>query len=203
MKLSEAIRTGRTFRPESHQERFARITNTEELRSDPWGAACEAVHSLVAKRTWSAESFDADMAYLNDIQHKFFGDYFKMPAICPGAYPRAYSETGVKIKDRHGNCERQGRQSKALGPVTDECLKVVQLAGLVDHLFYAHNWTSEQVADAVEWYENRSAMLIVQNFDHYQDETLRRSIGHREVLAARQREIARRKQATGHRTYAH
>jgi hypothetical protein len=126
-----------------------------------------------------------------------------MSALCPGAYPRSFTEQGTKVMDRTGRCERRGEETGVIGPVTDECLKVVQLAGLIDHLFYVHNWTSEQIADAVEWYENQSALLIVQNFEHYQAESLRRSINQKEVFAARQREIARHQRATGHRAYFH
>jgi hypothetical protein len=43
------------------------------------------------------------------------------------------------------------------------------MAGMVDHLFYAHGWSREQIAAIVEWYEQtRSNAALVRNFAHYQ-----------------------------------
>lgn len=204
MKLSEAIRIGRTFRPESHQgDPFVRVANLDELLSDVWGAACEAVHSLVAKRPWTEATRGADVEYVREVQQKYFGRYFKLPAICPGARPRTCVEEGRRIINRMGECKTEGERALDIGPITSECRGIVHLAGFVEHVFYAHNWSSEQVAQAVEWHENQQAIRIAQTFEHYQSDSLRRTIGQREVLAARQREIARHQRASSHRHYVY
>jgi hypothetical protein len=202
MKLSEAIRIGRAFRPESHQgDPFVRVANADDLFSDVWGAATEAVHSLVAKRPWTEATRGADIEYFREVQRKYFGKYFQMPAICPGARPRTCVEEGRRIVNRRGECKTEGERALDIGPITSECRGVVHLAGFVEHVFYAHNWSSEQVAQAVEWYESQQPILIAQTFEHYQSESLRQTIGQREVLAARQREIARHQRASNYRHY--
>lgn len=205
MKLSEAIRTGRTFRPESHQgDPFVRIANLDDLASDVWGAAVEAVHSLIAKRNWTAETRDADMAYFCDIQMRYFAEYFRMAAVCPGVSAGSYAEAGGRMTgDKRGSYVIEGEHLKSIGAVTSECRTVAHLAGFVEHAFYAHNWTSDQVADAVQWYEEQQSILIAQNFEHYQSEELRRIIAQRVTAEARQREIARHYRSNGNRTYVH
>src|SRR5687768_136613 len=97
MKLSEAILIGITFRAEARNGPFTRVANTEELRSDVWGAACEAVHSLIAKRNWNKDNpheYGSDVESLRQIQQKYFAEYFGMPATCPGANPRRYTQAG-------------------------------------------------------------------------------------------------------------
>jgi hypothetical protein len=70
MELSKAIRYGRGLRLESHQEGwpFVRIANEDSLRSDPWGAALEAVHSPIAKREWTEATYQSDMARFVELQ---------------------------------------------------------------------------------------------------------------------------------------
>lgn len=194
MKLSEAITIGSTFRAESHQGPFVRIANTDELRSDVWGAACEAVYSLIAKRNWDISNkleYDKDIEALREIQQKYFAEYFKMPAACPGSERRHYTETGVRIVDRSGHTVREGEKDKALPAITSLCPAITNLAELLEHMFYVHNWTREECAEAVEWYENREPILMVQNFDHHQDEGLRKRISERLTMQARLRERAR------------
>lgn len=195
MKLSEAIKIGSSLRPESHQGPFCRIANLETLASDVWGAACEAVHSLVAKRNWDKldpASYDADIEYLRGIQQKYFADYFKMPATCPGAQPRNYIQEGVRVVNRRGEYVREGERQKSLPPVTSACPSVTNLAELIEHIFYVHNWSREECAQAVEWYEEaRDGSLLIRNFAHYQAESLRQQISQRVNLAARQRERQR------------
>jgi hypothetical protein len=42
------------------------------------------------------------------------------------------------------------------------------MAGMVDHLYYAHGWSRENVAEAVLWYEQRrTASYIAMNFSHH------------------------------------
>lgn len=205
MRLSDAIKFGRTLRLESHQqgEPFVRVANTDELRSDVWGAAVEAVHSLIAKRSWTAETRQSDMAYFCDIQRQHFGEYFKTPAVCPGAAPRNYMTEGVRIVNRHGHYVREGEKQKRLGPITSDCHLILNLAEFVEHAFYAHNWTSEEVAQAVELSEKGRELVVAQTFEHHQDEALRRTIAQRVVAEARQREVRRYQLRTGNRTYIH
>lgn len=199
MKLSEAILIGCGFRGESHQGPFVRIANTEELVSDVWGAACEAVHSLVAKRNWGKSDergYGADIEYLRDVQQRYFAEYFRMPATCPGAEPRAYTEAGGRFTGRTTQgvpefaIERE--RGNVLGAVTSACPAITNLAELVEHMFYLHNWSREECAQAVDWYEQaRDGSLLMRNFTHYQDETVRQAQSYRLNLAARQRERQR------------
>lgn len=194
MKLSEAIKTGSTFRAESHQGPFVRIANTEELRSDVWGAACEAVYSLIAKRNWDKSNkleYDKDIEALREIQQKYFAAYFKMPATCPGAQPRRYTNEGVRIVNGLGHTVREGEKREALPAITTICPAITNLAELIEHMFYVHNWTREECAEAAEWYENQEPLLMVRNFDHYQDEGLRKRISEQLTAKARLRERAR------------
>lgn len=202
MKLSEAIRTGSALRGESHDGPFARIANTDELRSDVWGAACEAVYSLIAKRRWDRSTPLAQLAYssdieaLREIQEKYFAAYFKMPAVCPGAKSRSYIESGGRFTGRvvHGLNEVaiEGERNKSIGGITTACPSITNLAELIEHAFYVHNWSREECAQAAEWYEEIGGMsMIERNFEHYQDETLRRRISEKLTTVARQRELQR------------
>ncbi len=172
MKLSEAIKAGAALRPESHQERFVWIENTDELRSDAWGAACEAVQPAVARFNWRDRAvFQRSMDALRAIQHQYFEPYFHMPAQCPGSQQR-YLMAGGRIVSNRGEGQLkvygEGQKVGNLGGITSECDKVEQMAGMVDHLFYAHNWSREQVAEVVEWYEEtRSQGAILRHFKHY------------------------------------
>lgn len=206
MKLSEAIRVGSTFRGEHHVpcSPFIRVANSDDLLSDVYGAACEAVHSLIAKRNWDKSdplSYSADIEALREIQEKYFADYYRMPANCPGAAPRPYSLARGHFTGRVVNGMNDfaidAEKFKTLGGVTTACPSIINLAELVEHMFYVHNWTREECAQAVEWYEQQSAPLIVQNFEHYSDSALLRHRGARMTDAAvtRYRERKSRGQA--------
>lgn len=198
MKLSEAIRIGITFRDEAHDGPFVRIANTGELRSDPWGAACEAVYSLIAKRNWNKSdrlSYESDIEALREIQQKYFAEYFKMPATCPGARPRYYAKGGGRFTGRMvgglNEVAIEGEHKQSLPAITSACPSVTNLAELLEHMFYVHNWSREECAEACEWYEQRQGQLIVQNFEHYQDNAVQRRIAQKLTVVARQREQQR------------
>lgn len=173
MKLSEAIREGSKLRPVAYQERFCNVEN-RGLCSDAWGAACEAVQPAVAKFNWNplnVYAFERSMDAFRAVQQHYFAEYFTMPANCPGAR-RTIANVGgrVFVQDRKPVLKTYDEYTKlkTIPGITTECDKVQQLAGMVDHLFYAHRWTREQVADVVEWYERtRSQAAITTNFVHY------------------------------------
>jgi hypothetical protein len=198
MLLSEAINNGSQLRGESHDGPFVRIANTEEIRSDVWGAACEAVHSPIAKRNWNKSdklSYDTDIEALREIQEKYFGPYFKMPATCPGAQSRIYSQAGGRYTGRviHGLNEVaiEHERQRSLGPITSACQSVTNLAEFIEHAFYVHNWLREECARACAWYEQQSAIQVVQNFEHFQDVSVQQRVNHRLTVAARERERQR------------
>ncbi len=172
MKLSEAIKFGSTLRGESHQDRFCHVEN-RGLCSDAWGAACEAVQPAVARLNWSRDllKFESAMQTLRAVQDRYFARYFTMPVRCPLASQR-FTEAGGRVINRKGEMVVTGEKTTDLGGVTSECDKVEHLAGFVDHAFYAHGWSREQVAEAVEWYEQTreqaAASSVVGNFQHYQ-----------------------------------
>lgn len=205
MKLSEAITIGRSLRPETHQgEMFSRLTNLDQLGSDVWGAACEAVHSQVAKRDWTDLSINSDKEYAADILQKYFGDYWKMPAVCPGAKPLAVSEGAGRIVNTKGEFAVEGERQRVIGTLTTACREVVSLGQLIGHMFYVHNWTSAECAQAAEWYEQmKQAIMPAQMFDHFQSESLRQIIAQNVVSQARQREFQRYRRATNFRSHAH
>lgn len=173
MKLSEAIRHGSTIRPESHQERFIEVEN-RGLCSDAWGAAVEAVWPHVAKLNWNPKKifeFESAMNMLRGIQRRYFKEYFEMPAHCPGSQQRFIAMGGRVIK-QGGKAFLKTYDDYAktsdIGGITTECDKVSTLAGFVDHGFYAHGWSREECALAVEWYEQQKESAAVLNFQHYQ-----------------------------------
>ena len=175
MRLSEAMKHGITLRPESHQERFCQVEN-RGLCSDAWGAACEAVQPAVARFNWTSKDrikFESAMDAFRAVQHHYFQSYFQMPARCPLASQR-FTQAGGRIVNSKGEVKLDGSKTINIGGVTSECDVVNQLAGMVDHLFYAHGWSREQVADVVEWYENQRHGAIepyigkVMDFQHYQ-----------------------------------
>jgi len=170
MKLSEAMKFGITLRPESHQDRFCHIEN-RGLCSDAWGAACEAVQPAVGKLNWNAKDpvkFETAMDVLRAVQHQYFREYWNMPAECPGSEQR-FVRAGGHVINRKGEIRIDGSESGNLGGITSECDKVTHMAGMVDHLFYAHGWSREQVAEVVAWYEQtRSKTALIRNFAHYQ-----------------------------------
>lgn len=175
MKLSEALKHGLTLRGENHRERFLHVEG-RGLTSDAWGAACEAVQPAVAKFNWNhndVAKFERAMDALRAIQHHYFEAYFHMPARCPLASQR-FIEAGGRVINRRGEVKVEGERETVLGGVTSECDLVKQMAGMVDHLFYAHGWSREKVAEVVEWYENqRMGQALVAggpmfNFEHLQ-----------------------------------
>lgn len=183
MKLSEAIRQGRQLRPEG-RERFVYIENRDMLFSDPWGAACEAAQPGVAHFNWHTKDIvklNSSMEALRAIQLHYFADYFKMHVRCPLSSQR-FIQQGGRIVSQNGKgvlkVYDEGTKSVDLGGVTSECDKVEQMAGMVDHLFYAHRWTTEQVIDVVEWYENMRSLSQFA-FTHYQDTNIARAISQR------------------------
>lgn len=197
MLLSEAIRTGSTFRREGRSGPFVRVANSDELLSDVWGAACEAVYSLIAKRNWNKENkleYASDIETLRELQQKYFADYFKLTAYCPGARPRAYGQAGGRFTGRviqglnEFVIEREAHRT--IGGITTACHAVTNLAELMEHMFYVHNWTREECAQACEWYEQQSASLLVQNFEHYQDNAVAKRTSQRLIAAA----VARHRQ---------
>jgi len=187
MKLSQAITHGATLRGESpHGEagdRFVWITNTDELRSDAWGAACEAVQPGVARFNWRDRyQYERSMDALRAVQHHYFRDYFnpdKYPVICPGSQQNFIAMGGRIVGEKNDQpvikIYERGQTTGNLGGVTSECDRVVQMAGMVDHLFYAHGWSREQIAEVVHWYEtNKSLRGVV--FNHYQSPAMAKAV---------------------------
>lgn len=172
--LSEALRHGITLRQASHQDRFCHVEG-RGLCSDAWGAACEAAQPAVANFNWATKDrvkFEAAMDALRAIQHNYFQPYFQMPAVCPGSQQR-FIRAGGHLINRQGEMKLDSEQVVNLGGVTSECDKVEHLAGMVDHLYYAHGWSRERVLEVVEWYENRRAAGFLtaaapQSFEHLQ-----------------------------------
>lgn len=173
MKLSEAIKHGATLRPESRHDRFIVTVNDGQLRSDAWGAACEAVQPAVAKFNWSTTDkvkFESAMEALRAVQHHYFQEYWSMPAQCPGAHQQIM-KAGGRITSNRGEGQlkvyERGQKMIDLGGVTSECVKVKHMAGMVDHLFYAHGWSREKVAEVLHWYEEtRDKTAFIRSFEH-------------------------------------
>jgi hypothetical protein len=188
MLLSDAIKYGSTLRCEGRSGPFTRVANSDELLSDVWGAACEAVHSLVAKRNWNDDTRGSDIEYLRGIQEKYFGDYFRMPALCPGAQPRVIAHTRGRFSGRVVGGLNElviGRETyQPIQGITNVCAHVSNLAELVEHVFYIHNWTREECAQYVEWHEQQQTSLITQNFTHYQDNAVMKRTAQRLTVAA-------------------
>lgn len=168
------------MRPEAHQERFT-FVHGRGWCSDAWGAACEAVSPKVAGLNWQPKDrfkFESAMQSLRGVQQKYFADYWQMPALCPGSQQRFIKAGGKILKGGILDLYRSG--VKDIGAITSECDKVKQMAGMVDHLFYAHGMTREAVADCVAAYEEmRNKAAIVQNFEHVQDPSLQQRIHER------------------------
>lgn len=205
MLLSQAIHAGRTLRPESHQEGwpFVRVANEDDLRSDPWGAAVEAVHSPISKRNWTDATYQSDMAYFVAIQRQHFSGYFQTPANCPAAQPRGFINERRKVVSREGEYVTKDESHSLIKPLTSECALILNLAEFIEHAFYVHNWSSGECARAAESYEQGNQIVLAQTFDHYQSESLRATITERLTSAAWQRELQRRRRQTGNRTYVH
>jgi hypothetical protein len=177
MKLSTAIFEGSKLRPEAPHngsgDRFVRVEPTGELRSDPWGAACEAVQPAVAKFNWNHRDlfkYAAAKDALCAVQDHYFEHYWQLPAQCPGSEQR-FVKVGGRVVRQNGQESLKTYDDYAVtenaGGITSECDKVQHLAGMVDHLFYMHGWSREKVAEAVASYEQiRTAAAIAVNFSH-------------------------------------
>lgn len=179
MKASEALRIGITLRPSAGVlgERFCHVEG-RGLCSDPWGAICEAVQPAVASFNWNqrdrfkfAKTMDAFVA----VQTHYFAAYFQMPARCPGSSQR-WIEMGGRLltQDRKVILKTYDDYAKQQSySITSECDKVEQLAGLIDHLFYKHRMSREDIAKCLEAYENArdlgisQQIAVNQNFNHY------------------------------------
>jgi hypothetical protein len=188
MRLSEAIRIGISLRPETRHERFAQMANGG-LSSDVWGAACEAVDPKVARLNWNLADpvrMESAADYLRAVQRKYFRRYFEMPAKCPGA-TQGYQKARGRVVNRRGDVVvEDGAKDFDAGGVTSECDKVTHLAGAVDHLFYAHGWTREQVLEVVEWYEEeRTDAALALAFTHFRSPSLDSRINKRLLLKAK------------------
>jgi hypothetical protein len=177
MRLSEAILEGSKLRPEAPHngagDRFVRVANTGELRSDAWGAACEVVQPAVANFNWNHNQpfkYAAAKDALCAIQDHYFERYWQLPAQCPGSQQR-FTKVGGRLLKKDDPDSLKTYDDYAVtenaGGITSECDKVQHLAGMVDHLFYMHGWSREKVAAAVEWYEQtRTTAAIIHNFSH-------------------------------------
>jgi len=124
----------------------------------------------VSQFNWTqkdAVKFERAMEAFRAVQMHYFRQYIQMPAVCPGSEQR-WLQAGGRIVNRKGEIKLDGSKLTNIGGVTSECELVEHMYGMVDHLFYAHGWSREQVADVIEWYENtRSNAAIVRNFAHY------------------------------------
>lgn len=181
MKLSQAMREGCQLRPRvgALGERFSHVEGLG-LCSDIWGAACEAAMPTVADFNWNpldVYAFQRSMDALRAVQEHYFGDYFKMPARCPGASQR-FTKVGGRLIKRFGRepeLKTYDDYAKVenIGGITTECVKVRHLAGLVDHLYRKHRMSPEDVIKCVEAYEHAlengqpQQIVVNQNFTHH------------------------------------
>lgn len=179
MKASEALRFGMTLRPSCGElgDRFCYVEG-RGLCSDAWGAICEAVQPAVAKFNWNPRNkfkFEQSMDAFVAVQKHYFPDYFQMPARCPGSSQR-WIEMGGRLlqQDRKVILKTYDDHAKLHSySITSECDKVKQLAGMIDHLFYKHRMSREDIAKCLEAYENAREQGIAQqiavnrNFNHY------------------------------------
>jgi hypothetical protein len=174
MLLSDAIKFGSSLRPESHQDRFCYV-HGRGWCSDVYGAACEAVWPNVAKLNWDNKDrvkFESSMETFRAVQLKYFGHYQRMEAVCPGARQTVMAMGGRIVGQKNGDPQikvyERGATVDNLGGVTSECDRVTNMFAMADHLFYAHGWTREAVAEAVAWYEQTAAnTALIRNFAHY------------------------------------
>jgi hypothetical protein len=207
MLLSEAIIYGSTLRPESHQGPFIRIANTGELASDVYGAACEAVYSIITKeRNWNEKNkseYRSDIEFLREILHRHFERYFQIAVTCPGAKPGSYSEGAGRFTGRVvgglNDVAIEGERVKAMPAITTACPSIVNFAEYLEHAFYVHGWSREQCAQAAEHVEHGDARQLVTIFEHYQDSAVQRRTAQRLTAVARERELQRH---TRRRIYA-
>lgn len=193
MKLSKAIKIGSALRPESHQERFCHVEN-RGLCSDVWGAACEAVDHQVAKLNWNLsdkQQLNSALRYLNEVQHRYFEDAFHAPATCPMAHRSMFRGAGRIVNSKGEYKVDDGGKTVQLAGVTNECAKVRTLAGYVDHAFYKHGNSREEIAEIVAEYEESRDRRVLLATEHYQNDQVRHRIALRNIAAARQRERER------------
>lgn len=186
MKLSEALREGCKLRPRvgALGERFSYVElpgGGRELRSDIWGAACEAVMPTVADFNWQrldVYAFERSMDALRAVQVHYFADYFRMPARCPGSR-QSITQVGGRVIKRYGKPDElktydDHAKVRNVGGITSECDKVSHLAGLVDHLYHKHRMSPEEIIKCVELYEDarehgiNQQLVVNRNFNHYQ-----------------------------------
>lgn len=174
MKLSEALRIGDKIRPAAYQERFCDVEGRGRC-SDAWGAICEAIQPAVANFNWNPRDtykFERSMDAFRAIQLQYFARYFQMPVRCPGAR-QLITKVGGRLIRRFGKepeLKIYDNYAKVVpyGCITSECDKVEHLAGMIDHLFYAHRWQRLDIAEVVEWYENTHSQAAVnRTFTHY------------------------------------
>lgn len=198
MLLSEAIRIGSTFRGESRSGPFIRVANSDDLLSDVYGAACEAVYSLIAKRNWNKDNkleYDSDIEALREVQQKYFGNYFRMSAFCPGANPRVISHAGGRFTGRVvGGLNEfviERERAETVQGVTDICPAITNLAEVTEHMFYVHNWTREECAQGVEYFEQGAIQQAVASFEHFQDSAVVKRASARLTAAAIERQLQR------------
>lgn len=198
MRLSEAIRIGAQLRGESHSGPFARIANTEELRSDVSGAACEAVHSIIAKRNWNKDnqlSYGSDVEYMRQIHRQHFARYYMIPVSCPGASTRSVVQAGGRFTGRVvgglNDFAVEREVSKELPAITSACPAITNFAEFLEHAYYVHNWSREQCAQAAEFTEQGDLRSLVQTFEHYSDLSVAQRVNRKLTAAARARERQR------------
>lgn len=193
MKLSEAIKIGSAIRPESHQERFCHVEN-RGLCSDVWGAACEAVDPKVATLNWNLSdkrALNSALRYLNEVQHRYFEEYFQMAARCPMAMRSVFRGAGRIVNHKGEYVVDDGGKTIQVAGVTDECSKVKTLAGFVDHAFYKHGNSRKEIAQIIAEYEESRDRRVLLATEHFQNDQVRHRIAARNVAAARQRERER------------
>jgi hypothetical protein len=178
MRLSEAIKHGLTLRGEHHQPTGGRFVWVENagLTSDALGAAAEAVQPSVARFNWrDPHALERSMDAVRAVLNHYFKNYYSpelMPAICPGSQQRFMAMGGRIVGQSNEqpliSVYERGQSTGNLGGVTSECELVSHLAGAADHMYYAHGWSREEVAEVVESYEQtRTNQMLVQNFAHY------------------------------------
>lgn len=145
-----------------------------------WGAGVEAVWPKAAKLNWPHTSvflmnadekrkYEDTMNSFRTAQNHYFGQYFKTPAVCPGANRTILRGRG-RHTDGHGTIAvSAGARNQRIAGVTSECELVEHLAGLVDHLYYSHGMSRLEIADIVKTIEETRTMIqMFKGFDHFQ-----------------------------------
>jgi hypothetical protein len=167
-----------------------------------WGAACEAVDPSVAKLNWNLndkQALNSALRTLNEVQHRYFEEYFQMAASCPMAHRSMFRGAGRILNSKGEYKVDPGGELIGIAGVTTECAKVKTLAGYVDHAFYKHGNSREEIAQIVQEYEESRDRRVLLATEHYQNDQIRHRIAMRNIAAARQRE---RERSNGRRTFA-